>query len=363
MKNATPKTFPTITAIGSNDRFNTWQKDGLLTTVLISGSGFGATAPNVQLFDSFLDQTTGAIVDINARQGTWQVNGNNATYLNRAPIFPYDGRQAVTHNDPALNQGETKYGLSVSFDTDDTGFVVFCKLAVPTGKTFPAAATVETFPLESSMKMNWVTSKDWNGSPTSDDLVAVTHTGSGNFKTEGNNIDGHGLVGLDDMWEWGKWNSILTIYIPDPVDVQGPNGISNTNMWNNNGRYDSINDPFACWQPAPAGNGLILPYVFDRNSVFAFTGNGTQTNNQIVMAQFYCAIGTNKSKYILLVNSMGVVSRPDMNADVVAADLDETLTPIWDDGSISYTPTQEEMDNNTHWFLMDNQTILARGRL
>lgn len=364
--NATPKTFAPITALGSNGRFNTWQKDGLLSTILISndatGIDFGG-APFVEMFDSFQDGNTGDLVALQARQGTWLADGNSTTYLNRSTIVEVAGRRGATHNDPAPNQGNTKMGLSYFFQNPDVGFLRFTKLLVPDGKNPPESLIPETWTELSAWKQDWVCGYEWNGSPATNDVVSNTMVGSGNFSMVGNNVKGIQLANFKGKWVWGdNWNNFLSMYSPDPLDPQGVNGFISSTVFNANGRFDD-QEVKRLWQPTVAGNGLITPYMFDRNAPFAYTGNGDSINSQLVMAQHYLATGENREKYILLMNSMGVVSRPNLNADVVAADLDENGDPMWEGNLITYTPTQEEMDNNTHIFAMNRHSIMARGRL
>ena len=335
-----------------NDRLGL--TDGPPGELNIAGSGFGV-GPTVVLFDRFNDQAIGETINTTADIGGWKVDGNAAFNL-RPPIVGFGGRNALTHNDPAPGQGWTKYGLDAGPDQGIphyTRYTEFYKLAVPAGKNFPGAGTPETFPSVSSMKVTWHQGHGLAGVDGTNDLVSLTHVGAGSFQGAGNNIEGQYWNGFGTAWKWDEWNSIVNIYSPDSPDIQGPSGSQNINAWNSAGKFSDINDPWACWKNN-GGLPLPTPLRFDDIAVLAWSGNGTHTDSQLVMAQYYLSVGENHEKYLLLANNADLSLAT--NTDVVAAD-------SWSDIYIQASLSDDEVADNTHYFVMSNQAILATGAI
>ncbi len=346
-KNAVSKEWA-FTDKGTLNNYNSWQPDGS-NSFVATGTGFGV-GPTVVMFDRFLGQADGETVNQNADVGSWRAAGN-FSFNNRPPIITFDGRKGVSHNDPAAGQGNTRFGLGVE-NLDYVRFTEFCKAGVPAGKTFPGATVAETFPAVSSIKPNWHNGYGWNGSNGEIDIVTWQHSGSGTFYATGNNIEGHQINGLASAWEWDEWNSVLSIYQPDSPDIQGPNGKSNIRVVNSAGSYVELQDPFACWKSL--GDPLPTPFKFDRVGVFAWSGNGTHTDSQFVMTSYYLAVGDNSSKYIALANNVDIT---------LATDIDVICWDAWTDTRVDFTPSDAEIAAHTHWFIMDDQAILATGAL
>ena len=346
-KNAVAKSW-TFTAKGTLGNYNSWQLDGS-NSVIATGTGFG-DAPDVVVFDRFLGQADGETVDQNADVGTWRAGGN-FSYNNRPPIITFDGRKGISHNDPAAGQGTTKFGLGIE-NLNYVRYTEFSKVGIPAGKTVPGSTVAETFPAVSSLKPFWHNGYGWNGSNGESDIVSWQHSGSGTFYNTGNNIEGSQINGFTTNWAWGKWNSIITIYQPDSPDIQAANGKSNFRLASENGTNVELHDPFACWKSL--GDPLPLPLKFDRVGVFAWSGNGTHTDSQIVVTNYYLAIGDNSSKYILVANNSNLALITDF--DVIAHD-------GWSDTRIDFSLSDVEQAIHTHWFIMDDQTILATGAL
>ena len=325
--------------------------------LVINGSGFGS-GPTVVLFDRFSDQEVGETVNTTADIGQWK-NGGNSSFPTRPPIVEFLGRKAITHNNPDSGQGATRYGLEAhdfnglpSYDR----YTEFYKIGIPAGKTFPGAAVAETFPSTSSMKFTWHQGVSVGGVDGAIDLVSLTHAGSGTFKGEGNNIKGLFWGGLSSAWGWNEFNSVLNIYAPDSPDVQGVNGSHNLNMWNSNQQFSSINDPFACWQENPSSpTPMPTPLEFDIISILAWSGNGdSHADSQLVMERYYLSVGANHEKVLLLANNSSLSLAT--NVDAIPAD-------TWADTLIEATLSEEEIADNTHYFVMENQTIIKTGAL
>jgi hypothetical protein len=340
-----------FTATGTNDNYNSWQPNGT-NYYTASAGGFGS-APMLAMFDRFKGQDDGEIINQEADVGTWRANGN-FSFNNRPPVITFDGRKGVTHNDPASGQGATRYGLGIE-GLDYTGAIEFYKLGVPSGKTFPGSTELETFPGVSSLKTTWHCGYGWNGSAGECDLVSLTHSGFGNFKKGGNNIEGHYVGGVGSAWEWNEWNSFLNIYIPDSIDVQGPNGVSNSYLWNSAGRYADERSPYACWQQkTDVIPSMQTPLKFDRVAVLGWSGNGTHTDSQLVMTQYVLYAGDNRGAYILLTN----------NADPALATNADVIGYIsWSNSEVSFEVSDEEMGTNTHWFIYDDLQLIDSGVL
>lgn len=319
--------------------------------VSVNGSGFGV-GPEVVLFDRFDDQNLGETVNREAIIGQW--NENPPPLLTgRPPIVSFDGRYGVSHNDP--NNGSTRYGLNITNLPQHTKYLHFFKVGVPEGKHFPGGQAPETFNLDdSTFKMTWHAALGdhpaaGTGRP---DLVSLTFTP--NVTSVGNNVGGvsRGSSGFRSHWVWNRWNSIREIHSPDSAVVTGPNGKYNLNVHNANGMYSSLPASYAAFQ---AINGPLNAEYFDRLSFMSWSGNASMANAQAIFSYAYLAIGLNADKHILLGNAPTLAECTNA-VDIVVPD-------AWTDTKIDFTLTVEELFNNSHYFIMQDQTLLASGEI
>lgn len=318
--------------------------------ITATGTGFG-TGPTVVMFDRFNGQTVGETVNQIADIGAWDAAGPPLR-PNRPPIVEFDGRNGVTHNDPT--NGSTRYGLIVTGLPQHTKHFTSFKLGVPTGKYFPGSQAVEAFPSVngSYLKVSWSSGVSSHPSSTSDNPDMCSLTFVPGARSLGNNITGPYRGSLQSHWVWNKWNTIREFWSPDPSVVDGPNGSYNMNVHNTRGMLSMLTGAFRCFESY--GGGLTAQY-FDRVSFLSWSGNADMSNAQLIGGHFYRAIGDNADKHIIL-GSASTLAACTNAVDVIAPD-------SWSDTEIKFTPTAEELAANTHYFIMQDQTVLASGAL
>lgn len=320
--------------------------------ITATGTGFG-TGPTVVMFDRFDGQSAGETINQVADIGAWDASGPPLR-PNRPPVVEFDGRFGVSHNDPT--NGSTRYGLIVTGLPQHTKYLTSFKIGVPAGKYFPGAQATQTFNTADSVcKVAWhsgLSSHPSAANPGNPDICTLTFTPS--VQSVGNNNlgVGRGSTAFRAHFAWNKWNTIVEIHSPDPALVTGPNGTYNMTVHNSNGLYSSLPASYAAFNKS---GGTLNALYFDRISFLSWSGNADMSNAQLVGGQFYMAIGDNADKYIVLGNASSLAACTDA-IDIIAPD-------SWSDTEIKFTPTAAELADNTHYFIMHDQTVLASGAL
>lgn len=186
--------------------------------ITISGSGFGASGPNVVLFDDFSEGTTGQTMLRNATVGMWgDERINNLIYFSNPSLSNGKGARSATNTNV----------YHAYLNTDQYTNVYMSHTAyVPNGYKFPYSNSANAWPTRSAYKAQWLYGGTYgfNGStqascPEGDDLfhpctadwINVCWTG-GNLLPSATNQgwcnqafdDGH----IESYWSWDSPNRI-----------------------------------------------------------------------------------------------------------------------------------------------------------
>lgn len=315
-------------------------------TYTVNGSGFG-TGPTVLLYDNYADDTVGQLIGTSANIGTW--DSSHVTGKTFPVLENWSGRRCFSMHDAT---GGNAYGLRRGSLTPYNKFLQFHKFGIPTGKTFPGgiAESDSWSGSPSSCKMVWhVDNNDWrSGGNTNADIIFPSHVGGGDFTNSGNSLKGGQS---NDSWPraWGGWNNYIAIFFDDSPTT---GYIENIGFSTNAQRDHRLTSNIDVFDPSVGYGGSIGARQFNGVEYAAWSGNGDNSNTQLMFGPFYLATGDNCIKYILLGNNASL----DLCTDV------EVVPPSsWTDTQITFdTPSDSSFSN---YFIMSRNTILQSGTL
>lgn len=302
-------------------------------SIVIGGSGFGASGPNVVVFDDFEGGTSGSAIKTgngSAKFGRWSGRDSSGS--------SYYGNTAAVSGTKAFSSNfSVHYANWIQADLPANTRALFVSwwLYLPAGNNYPGEGGSEGI----NWKQMWV-----QGSSTADDdLVIPTLLGDDTWLVNGNDKDPGYSRYTDLGFDKGRWKRVW-------VWMKGSTGSSSRDgefkLWtlDANGVTTRVND---------AGvNNLKASGVWEKVRP---NGYGRQTSNSVVSYDdIYIASGTNAQARVEIGDS----------ATYAASKKLTILTPTsWANGSISATVNTGpfKSGDSAYLFVIDGNGNASNG--
>jgi len=299
-----------------NYTVNTITNDSVAKEIIISGSNFGS-GPNVILFDTFQNGTTGAGVPLTnlnnpacksdtdglgvelvagPLKGCWDEYQDAAT----KPVY-YDIGHSGAHSMSTF-EGPTGTMLQIRKNLADINeiFVSFW-VQVPPGKIFPgknwwSVPKPATFSKDSSWKFTWL--HDGGHDTKIANISIPTYTGLGNFYISGNDLNIITGLKANDFWSWDYWNRFATWLKANPSNPTGPGKTLFQAVSLDKGFYEASSDT----APIHDEDGPS-PKKFSQINFPGWIRDSSSANTVTLYDDIYIATGPNAVSRVELGNS------------------------------------------------------------
>lgn len=304
-QNAIAKTH-TIKETGTGDKYNSWEKNGGIKTLNLTGVDFG-NAPTVLAYSSWAHGYEGETAGLDSQDIGPDFDTGHYTSGLQPKYFSVDGHTGV---------GNRQGGTNPDADVDNvrTGFVrirppyserlVAYNFAVPLDKLFSGTTELGTMPIDSVLKMLW---ESYNAldDPDQADFVAGSWVGN-SFSLGGNQASFSQYV--QSAFTFGKWNSLLHYKVAGSPDPFVDNGLSEVvHTVPDVGTYINIHDD------TPTFGGGAINAAYTHRAMPGWSGSGPQANTLMVHSYYYEAEGPN-SRARLELSDSPIYGSTDSNA-------------------------------------------------
>lgn len=296
-------------------------------SITVTGTGFGS-GPTVALYETY----GGLAASGDAPLGEWD-QGHYNTGI-QPKLFEFNGVTGV---------GNREGGTVAATDNRETGFVktltafseyaLAYSMAIPEGRTFSGASTVDTFPSVSTLKYVWLSDTALDPADKAD-IVAGTHNGNGQFAIFGNNAITPSGGTPDSLYfpltpfDFNGWNHVFLHQSPG-ADPFVNNGVTEA-TWASGAAEDSLGAGAKTVSRVrtslPTFGGGATAAQYTHVNYPAWSGNGSQDLSQTISSYFYLAVGANSRARIELINSADsslatarIPIKPDSWTDVQVA--------------------------------------------
>jgi hypothetical protein len=358
LRDAADATEPGACPPGTGE-FAIQRVDGTVTDgakLVVCGDAFGELGPTIVLFDDMEGGQAGTPVPETAPViGEWL--GGSAVYAGDAAR---SGSLSMVVADTDINEG---HGLSMAFGVPDAAGrfglqhfdELFVSWAIRDLGDFPGHdSSPTTFSSDSSAKDIWVmfgrrgdnySYSCSQGECNGNDLVLCTHTGSGSFKTDGNNTASDWW--LPDFWQFQTWNVLMKYVRIDPTDPYGTS----------TGVLEHVSAPSGYLRDAYNDQILKqlaeLPPVWDRLKFGAWYRQAGDVRR--VMDDLYVAVGPGAAARVEIANAPQVES---------ATKLAISTAHAWSNGRIELTARLGDLDpaaDSLHLFVVNADNERSPG--
>lgn len=301
---------------------------GSMTTggiIQITGSGFGATGPNIDLFDDFSGNATskaGDVVSLTASEaGSWSSYGTyQPTYDANYHSPPFAMR---TYSSDRMLQ------LQKSFGATTEAFISYW-VSLPQGSTFPGSTVAGSYPASgaSYWKLAWIMDgpTGYQSGGTGDDICLPTYPDNTYWRLMGNNAPLNVPVGRRDTDDWFTFNGWMRL-----------------SVWLKGAAANPTVNPGSIWFQALTEGTRLKDYTA---SAVLFNGgsNGIAQWTQVNFPGWYGGTTTTNANLRPVYDDIYVATGPGAVARVEIGDAPDyasckqlalLLPKSWSDGSIS----------------------------
>ncbi|WP_144400073.1 hypothetical protein [Geobacter pickeringii] len=292
--------------------------------VQITGSGFGSTGPNIDLFDEFSGNSTskaGDVVSLTASDaGSWSSYGTyQPTYDTNFHSPPFSMR---TFANDRMQQ------LQKNVNSTTEAFISYW-ISLPQGSTFPGSTVIGSYPASgaSYWKLAWIMDgpTGYQSGGTGDDICLPTYPDNTYWRLMGNNTPLNFPVGRRDTDDWFTFNGWMRL-----------------SVWLKGGAIPTV-DPGSIWFQALTEGNRLKEYT---GNAVLFNGgsNGIAQWTRINFPGWYGGTTATNVNLRPVYDDIYVATGPGAVARVEIGDAPDyascknlalLLPKSWSDGSIS----------------------------